>query len=305
MTNALEIDPTFIASHGGRAWAFSMMGRYDEALEEVAKSEAVFAGRELSTAGVRFARGFVFSRLGRYREAEEQIRRGIHEAGEAEQSGLETDLLLLRAQVAIELGDYPLAVESVGEAEELFDDGSMKTQGEMLAYLLAGAAEARSGNLDAAREHLESQEDIYHPDDIIANGWHHALAGEIALAAGDLTAAEKAFTAAEPEHKAWFSNGHGSWASFSNNLPFRDGLARTKRARGDLSGAIAFYRGLLTPSMDSKWTAALEPRCVLELARLLEESGDSVAAREQYQRFLELWKAADSELREARKHAFS
>jgi non-specific serine/threonine protein kinase len=295
---ALEVDPTFFASHGGRAWAYSMMGRYQECLEELAKSEAVFVGGKLSTAGVRFARGFVLSRLGHYREAEDQIRRGIHEAGEADESDLQADLLLLRAQVAIELGDYPLAVESVSEAEELFDDEMLRSRREMLAHLLAGAAEARGGNPDTARKLLKSQEDVYHPDDLITNRWPRALAGEIALAAGDLAAAEEAFRAAEPEHKAWFSNGHGAWSAFSNNHPFRDGLARTKEAQGDLTGAIALYRALLTPSMDSKWTAALEPRYVLALARLLEESGDETAARQEYQRFLDLWKGADPDLPE-------
>ena len=55
--------------------------------------------------------------------------------------------------------------------------------------------------------------------------------------------------------------------------------------------------------MSSKWTAWLEPRYVLELARLLDETGDKVAARTEYERFLELWKDANEglpELKEAR-----
>ena len=47
----------------------------------------------------------------------------------------------------------------------------------------------------------------------------------------------------------------------------------------------------------------LEPRFVLELARLLDETGQKEAAREEYERFLELWKDADEglpELEEAR-----
>jgi len=176
----------------------------------------------------------------------------------------------------------------------------------MLAYLLAGAARARSGNLETARELLKHLKDVYHPDDLITNRWLHALEGEIALASGDLAGAETAFRAAEPEHKAWFSNGYASWSAFSNNHPLRDGLARTKKAQGDLEGAIAVYRSLLTPSIESKWTSALDPRYVLELARLLEESGDEAAAVQEYRRFLDLWKSADAdlpELAEAQQHA--
>jgi hypothetical protein len=49
----------------------------------------------------------------------------------------------------------------------------------------------------------------------------------------------------------------------------------------------------------------LEPRYVLEVARLLDQMGDEAAAREEYQRFLELWKDADAglpELQEARQY---
>ena len=55
--------------------------------------------------------------------------------------------------------------------------------------------------------------------------------------------------------------------------------------------------------MSSKWIAMLEPRYVLEVARLLDKTGDKAAARVVYERFLELWKDADAglpELKEAR-----
>jgi hypothetical protein len=78
-----------------------------------------------------------------------------------------------------------------------------------------------------------------------------------------------------------------------------------KKAQGDLAGAISIYRELLTSDIGSKWTAMLEPRYVLELARLLDETGDKAAARVEYERFLDLWKDADAglpELKEARKY---
>ena len=70
------------------------------------------------------------------------------------------------------------------------------------------------------------------------------------------------------------------------------------KARGDLSGAIAEYRHLLTPDVRQKFTSVLEPRYVLELARLLDEVGDTDAARIEYRRFLDLWKNADPDLPE-------
>ncbi len=48
----------------------------------------------------------------------------------------------------------------------------------------------------------------------------------------------------------------------------------------------------------------VQPRYVLELARLLERSGDAASARAEYGRFLDLWNHADPglpELAEARR----
>jgi hypothetical protein len=56
---------------------------------------------------------------------------------------------------------------------------------------------------------------------------------------------------------------------------------------------------LLISGPDQPWTAALEPRYVLELARLLEKTGDRVAAGTEYRRFLDYRKGADAGLPEA------
>ena len=68
--------------------------------------------------------------------------------------------------------------------------------------------------------------------------------------------------------------------------------------------AIQIYRRLLIYGQDQKWVAAFEPRYVLEIARLLDEAGNTQAARIEYERFLDLWKGADAnlpELAEARR----
>ena len=96
----------------------------------------------------------------------------------------------------------------------------------------------------------------------------------------------------------------GTSSLLANNLASRDGPARVAKARGDFAGAIRIYRRLLIYGPDQKWVAPFEPRYVLEIARLLEQSGDSQGARKEYERFLTLWKGADAglpELAEARR----
>jgi len=93
----------------------------------------------------------------------------------------------------------------------------------------------------------------------------------------------------------------GSYGGFAGSL--RGGPARVKKAQGDLAGAMKIYRRLNTPDIGNKWSAILEPRYVLEVARLLDETGDREGARSEYERFLELWKDADEglpELKETR-----
>jgi tetratricopeptide (TPR) repeat protein len=92
--------------------------------------------------------------------------------------------------------------------------------------------------------------------------------------------------------------GTGSPTILANSFPFRDGAARVAIARGDLRGAVGTYRRLLTYDANSKFIGVVEPRYVLALARLLEKAGDRTGALAEYERFLELWKRADSELPE-------
>jgi tetratricopeptide (TPR) repeat protein len=164
-------------------------------------------------------------------------------------------------------------------------------------------AAIRSGRPNAARAEVERQGAIPGRTPL-QNSLYRWLQGEIALAAGDLAGADAAFLAAEPEFRPLIGQTMLP-GDFFRNLPFRDGPARVAIARGDLRAAADIYRKLLTPEdLGQKWPAVLEPRFVLALAKLLDRIGDRAAAREQYQRFLEMWKQADPglpELAEARR----
>ncbi|MGH9460985.1 MAG: protein kinase domain-containing protein [Vicinamibacteria bacterium] len=300
---ALEVDPTFFNAHTGRAWGFAMLGRYDEAREEIAERE-----KGIATAGFRtlqpvtaFLGAFIDSREGRYREAQKQIALGLQLAESLDQAESVVPLLLLEASLALERGDYAQTLGATRRALELIpelEDAQQRTAQTLFTQLLAGTAEARSGDVSSARERWEAQRDVSGPKQLLLNFAFHALEGEIALAEGDLPTAAAAFSAAEPEIKMHLHMTRPVESLAVNNPPMRDGLARVKVAQGDLAGAIEIYRSLLTPDVESKWTAMLEPRYVLALARLLDQTGNTAAARAEYQRFLDLWKHADPELRE-------
>jgi hypothetical protein len=69
-------------------------------------------------------------------------------------------------------------------------------------------------------------------------------------------------------------------------------------AQGDLPRAIQIYRQLLSYGPDQKWVSVFEPRYVLQIARLLERSGEKQASLKETERFLNFWKRADSGLPE-------
>jgi tetratricopeptide (TPR) repeat protein len=132
----------------------------------------------------------------------------------------------------------------------------------------------------------------------------HALAGEIATAEGHSDEATAEFAKGHAPLKMVFDLGNSGYSLSSNQFAFPDGPARAREASGDLDGAIAAYRGLLTPDVANMWTLLLEPRYVLAIARLHAKKGDHAAARQEYQRFLDLWKNADAgqpEMAEARR----
>jgi len=309
--DVLRMDPSFWGSHHGRAWAFAMLGRYPEALGEMDQAGRILARDGLPLTRAHSLKAFLLSRAGRYREAEDYVRQSLREAASLKDEQGQADAELLSALIALEKGDYPRTRESAGRAlrlpPQLPDNRApWRPAVAVSAHGLAGMAEVRAGNLSTARGHLESALKLHQPSRVAEKWLVRSLEGEVALAAGDLAAAETAFAAAEPELKMPFSSVSPMECVFANDLPNRDWRARMKKARGDLPGAIEAYRQLLTPDISAKWVAVYEPRFVLEMARRYEQAGDKAAARREYQRFAELWKNADPglpELQEARQRS--
>ena len=291
-SRALTIDPTFAGSHIGRAWSLASLGRYDDALLE---------GRPQSPlASWSSVRALVLSRVGRYREADQAIEAGRRAAENSENPGEQGNMFLVSALLAIEREEYERALRDSGSAERMFSrlPEQKKRVGLVLVHLMSGIAQVRTGRIDQARSHLEMQGRLFNAAVEPENWWHNALEGEIALAAGDLEKAASTFSAGQPSKKMWFSTRHANLAILANNLISRDGLARVAKARGDFTRAIQIYRQLLSYGPDQKWVSVFDPRYVLEIARLLDRSGNAQAALTEYEHFLNFWKGGDSGLRE-------
>jgi serine/threonine protein kinase/tetratricopeptide (TPR) repeat protein/TolB-like protein len=285
-SRSLTIDPEFLLSHTGRAWARSMMGQYDEALAHQRSNSVV--------------RAFALSRVGRHAEAEQLIESDIRDAEGNKAIHYQGALLLLSAALAIERGQTAVADDKVRRAEHLFAELPQVARRvySVIAHTIGGLALVRAGQIDSARVRLGLQRQIVNRDVAPEYWWHKLLEGEIALAEGDPQRAAAAFSAGEPKGKMWFSLTPPHLSLLANNLVSRDGAARAAKMRGDVVAGIQAYRGLLSVGRDQRWTAMYEPRYVFEIAALLDRSGDKVGALREYEHFLALWRNADAHLRE-------
>ena len=156
------------------------------------------------------------------------------------------------------------------------------------------------GNVENAVTRLASLKSRHDSDDAVESNWVAALEGEVALAQGRYDEAVSSFKTALK--RAWLTLNRDASTVFATNLPSRDGVARVHIARGNRASAIEEYRRLTAVAAANRSSAVLEPRHILELARLLDKQGDQTA-RVEYGRFLKLWGHADAglpELAEAR-----
>ena len=274
---ALAIDATFESSIGGRALALAALGRYEEALQKTLPDIRVQA--------------FLLSRVGRYREAHALLEK----ARQNEDAEIRANTAVTSAWLLIEEKNYARAVDEVAVAHKALADRSNHSL-LVLADLMGGVADIRSGNAKNASVRLEVQRARHDSDYAVEARWVAALEGEIALAQGRHDDALSRFEVAQ--QSSWLTLNRDASTVLATNLPSRDGAARVALARGNRAGAIEVYRRLTDAGPARRTPAVLEPRDVLELARLLHVQQDRAAARVEYERFVKLWANADADLPE-------
>jgi len=155
-----------------------------------------------------------------------------------------------------------------------------------LALALIDVAE---GKLDAARSRLEEIVP-HHPD------YAELLRAKILLAEGS---AEEAITVCEraPQWKTPYMSDTEGMLTY-NLPPVTDVLARAYLQKGDIERAVAVYERLLVVDDSTRDRRLIHPLYHHRLAELCETHGLGEKARDQYRRFIELWRGADSSVPE-------
>jgi serine/threonine protein kinase/Tfp pilus assembly protein PilF len=162
-----------------------------------------------------------------------------------------------------------------------------------LSNIYLGLVDLKEGKIDSAKSRvaeIESQLPNIHP---FLKNWvqigYDILTGEALLAEGSVEKAiahlEKAPPLGKPPQMDFI---------LPFNAPFfKDVLARAYAQKGEMDKAIAEYERLITFDPKSEGRCLIHPLYHYRLAKLYQEKNLREKAKEQYQKFLELWKDAD------------
>jgi tetratricopeptide (TPR) repeat protein len=283
-TQALRLNPQFGWSHFGRAYAHAVEGRYIAATAELTTLQNLGTRGGVPGVAIKMLGALLAARVGRHADAGRHLDEARRLARQLKDSSAEADADLFDALFALERGDHARAILYSSRAARVGTDAPveiMRTRRAAFALLIAGIADARRDRLDEARARLEAERKLNVTGDDIQSSWLQGLTGEIALAEGRFDDAEQAFRAAEYPIGSSFAI-YPALVVLANNPPFRDGLARTAMARGDLVRARQLYERLNRPDATSTWEAIFEPRytrAALQLATRLQPSVQPALAR--------------------------
>lgn len=163
-----------------------------------------------------------------------------------------------------------------------------------------GLSDLRQGRIDSAKTRLKEMESLLPKIDPVfrnrvAFSDYRVFKGEVLLVVGALDDAILSFNGEASLEIPYMH----SWLVLLYNTPHpRDVLARVYQRKGDLERAIAEYEKLIKFDPNSKERRLIHPVFYYRLAKLYEQRNLIKKASENYEKFLDLRKGADSNVPE-------
>ena len=166
-----------------------------------------------------------------------------------------------------------------------------------------GLLDLKLGQINSAKSRLAEMRSILPRSKIVNDYEYNFLWGEILLAEGKPQEAISLLEKMPPRILITLSYGP---LLVAYNFPFlKDTLARAYEQNRQIDKAIAEYERLTAPYPKSTNPFLIHPKYYYRLAKLYEKKGLALKAKENFNRFLDLWKDADPgqpEVEDAKTH---
>jgi len=291
---ALRLKPDFFSSNLSLTYIYALKEDYDEALKFIDQYIAVAPSVGAKGEGT-FLKDFLLYWLGMRKQALSEIKTLIGLAdmwGVKEASASMNELM---GMIYLDTGEFGLCRKHIQSSyEATLAVAALNTADNKSFFSFCfGLVDLKEGHLDAARSRLAEMESFLTQ---VNPGYkaffsflHDLLSGEILLAEGSVDKAIDVMEKASPPGRPPIMQ-----EIFTFNIPFmKDVLALAYKEKGQIDKAIAEYERLITVQPEKgNWTL-IHPRYHYRLAKLYDAKGLKDKAREQYQKFLEIWKDAD------------
>ncbi len=296
--DALDIKPDFTIENF-LAYAYAMKEDYDEAFHWSAKYSAKDLSENIKAKGYWFS-GFYHHWLGNYKEAVEDLQKAWDMVKESGNRDFMSEFLM--GYFYYKKGEWDLSRDYIqgwhdGLMEPLPESAQMERS--MIAsptHWVLGLIDVRQGNIDSARAHLKEMKTLLPKRSAPGGSGYYELLGEILLAEKSYDEAISALKDIKQRKMPWIWN---TRFIFGYNVQGPKALlAQAYKEKGDLDQAIEVYERLTDPNPENREGRLIYPKNYYELAILYEMKGSKAKAIRLYEKFLTLWKDADSGIAE-------
>jgi tetratricopeptide (TPR) repeat protein len=230
---------------------------------------------------------------GRFKEAIDQFKQAIELANNiGEMQWKSTDLLRL-AEIYLETGNPENALEELEKALEIAEKEDL--QNDLRKVLLRKTrAYLEMNSLDDAQNVSdELEESIRKGPNQKLMRYFYLAKGEIELEKKNFASAVEEFEKAIPLMPFQFDPVYGN-----DNAEFHDSLALAQYMAGGFENARSEYEKITELTTGRILVGDIYAKAFYMLGNIYEEQGDSAKAKEHYEKFLDLWKDADSGIAE-------